>query len=237
MTERGETQVSRSSHIYKIASSQIEQTGDKLIFDINETSVPLPRALRGRVTVDMPYCHDHTYDLSEAGGHIWRPICPTARVNVEFDQPGLNWSGHGYVDMNLGDGPIEQAFDFWDWSRQPIADDGTRIRYVTNPAGEEERSLGVEFGSDGSVREVDLEPGCPLPSTPIWRIKRRSGLFEGEAPKIVKTLEDTPFYSRSIMSYPSAPERLAVHESLSGPRLAHPVVKCLLPFRMPRWPL
>lgn len=237
MTERGSKATERHSHIYKLANSQIEQIGNQLIFDINETSVPIPGALKGRVTVTMPYCHNETYDLSKAGGHTWRPICPTSRVNVEFDKPGLSWSGHGYVDMNLGDGPIEQAFDYWDWSRQPLENGGTRIRYVTNPAGEDQAEIGIEFHPDGTTRRVELEAGCPLPSTPIWRIKRRSGLFEGEAPKIVKTLEDTPFYSRSLMSYPSAPDRFAVHESLSGPRLAHPVVKCLLPFRMPRWPL
>ncbi|MEM9171031.1 MAG: carotenoid 1,2-hydratase, partial [Pseudomonadota bacterium] len=67
------------------------------------------------------------------------------------------------------------------------------------------------------------------------RVKRRTRSAAGAAPRVVKTLEDTPFYSRSVVrSRLFGADRIGVHESLSGPRLRNPAVKMLLPFRMPR---
>jgi carotenoid 1,2-hydratase len=51
----------------------------------------------------------------------------------------------------------------------------------------------------------------------------------------VRTLEDGPFYTRSIMATRLLGEDIELmHESLSGDRFASPVVKAMLPFRMPR---
>ena len=49
---------------------------------------------------------------------------------------------------------------------------------------------------------------------------------------VVKTLEDTPFYSRSVLSGDHA----MMHESLDLDRFSKTWVQCLLPFRMPRFP-
>ena len=49
--------------------------------------------------------------------------------------------------------------------------------------------------------------------------------------KLRETLEDTPFYSRSRIEVPGG---LAVHESLDLDRFSSPVVRAMLPFRMPR---
>jgi carotenoid 1,2-hydratase len=52
---------------------------------------------------------------------------------------------------------------------------------------------------------------------------------------IARTFEDTPFYARSLARTSLAGESLAcIHESLSLDRFANPLVKLMLPFRMPR---
>ncbi|MEL6744115.1 MAG: carotenoid 1,2-hydratase, partial [Pseudomonadota bacterium] len=54
-------------------------------------------------------------------------------------------------------------------------------------------------------------------------------------PKIKTTQEDTPFYSRSWMQTEFLGEpTLAVHESLDLNKFANPIIRALLPFRMPR---
>ena len=52
-----------------------------------------------------------------------------------------------------------------------------------------------------------------------------------------ETLEDSPFYARSVVSASLLGERAdAVHESLSLDRFRAGWVRLLLPFRMPRRP-
>jgi len=50
-----------------------------------------------------------------------------------------------------------------------------------------------------------------------------------------KTLEDTPFYARSALTahLHGAPAAI-MHESLSLDRFRAPIVRAMLPFRMPR---
>ncbi|MEL6258876.1 MAG: carotenoid 1,2-hydratase, partial [Pseudomonadota bacterium] len=69
----------------------------------------------------------------------------------------------------------------------------------------------------------------------IWRIPRPLRAEDGDAARVVKTFEDTPFYSRSLVEIPilGAPRR-AMHECFSGDRLKSPIIKSLLPVRMPR---
>ncbi|MEY3572351.1 MAG: hypothetical protein RJA77_266, partial [Pseudomonadota bacterium] len=54
-------------------------------------------------------------------------------------------------------------------------------------------------------------------------------------PHRVRTLEDTPFYARGMVEADLLGERVvAMHETLSLPRLRSPIVKAMLPWRMPR---
>jgi carotenoid 1,2-hydratase len=57
----------------------------------------------------------------------------------------------------------------------------------------------------------------------------------GHAPQLVSTLEDTPFYVRSLLRTRLLGEDVtAVHESLDVPRLVSLPVRLMLPWRMPR---
>ena len=54
--------------------------------------------------------------------------------------------------------------------------------------------------------------------------------------RVQQTLEDTPFYVRSVLEAGVLGERVtAVHETLHIPRLVSTAVQGMLPFRMPRW--
>jgi carotenoid 1,2-hydratase len=147
----------------------------------------------------------------------------------------LTWSGSGYFDHNSGLEPLEDAFKYWDWSRFHLADNDVAVLYNTTMRNGGKRRLAARFSESGSVTEFDPPPVSTLAPTPIWRIDRRTRCDPWADAKLIKTLEDTPFYSRSIIESSLFGERVeGMHESLNGPRLRSPVVRALLPFRMPR---
>ena len=59
---------------------------------------------------------------------------------------------------------------------------------------------------------------------------------EGNEPaRVEQTLEDTPFYVRSVLSSSLLGERVtSVHETLSVPRVVATSTRLMLPWRMPR---
>ena len=69
---------------------------------------------------------------------------------------------------------------------------------------------------------IDLQKG-------LWQVRRHA--FSHRAPKAVRDLEDTPFYTRSLLDYG---ERHDMHEFLDLDRFSSGWVRFLLPFRMPR---
>jgi carotenoid 1,2-hydratase len=50
----------------------------------------------------------------------------------------------------------------------------------------------------------------------------------------LRTVEDTPFYARSLLTDGASSPAHVVHESLSLERFRSPWVQSMLPFRMPR---
>jgi carotenoid 1,2-hydratase len=73
-----------------------------------------------------------------------------------------------------------------------------------------------------------------LPGT-FWRVSRETRIDDNRQPRVLRTLEDTPFYARSLLATHLLDEPIvAVHESLSLDRFRAPWVQALLPFRMPR---
>jgi carotenoid 1,2-hydratase len=54
-------------------------------------------------------------------------------------------------------------------------------------------------------------------------------------PRVMQTLEDTPFYARAVLESGLLGQRVvSVHETLNLRRLTSPVVQAMLPWRMPR---
>jgi carotenoid 1,2-hydratase len=86
------------------------------------------------------------------------------------------------------------------------------------------------------VQPFDAPPAAPLPGT-FWRVARGTRSDTQQPAAVIRTLEDTPFYARSIVSARLLGSSvIAMHESLSLQRFRSPWVQALLPFRMPRKP-
>jgi carotenoid 1,2-hydratase len=244
MTERGERHVQRSTDRFVLGPSALHWQGDSLQIDIRERGMPMPWPVVGRVTVHAPHRTQFAAALDDAGRHRWRPLAPSARIEVQMTQPRLAWQGHAYLDSNEGDEPIEQGFTRWDWLRATSADGRTTVIYDTVPRQGAEHLIARQFAPDGSSCAMPVPARQALPPTRIWRINRqlRAEMTEGRAPFVARTLEDTPFYARSLIGVPASPQgpqrgrnRLdIVHETLDAKRLARTSVQWMLPFRMPR---
>ncbi len=244
MTERGETALVRKADTLAIGPSRLDWDGQTLTATINEVTCPWPSRLRGTVRLHPAALAQRVVPLDAAGRHRWRPIAPSARVEVHLDKPGLRWSGHGYLDSNGGDEPLEDGFDGWHWSRARIAQRGERHRsagdavvfYETTRRDGSESAFALRFDATGRDHAVALPPTVSLPVTG-WRIARstRGEPSRPAAARVLRTLEDTPFYARSLLATQWEGESAtAMHESLSLTRFRAPWVRALLPFRMPR---
>jgi carotenoid 1,2-hydratase len=231
MTERGRGLAARSAEHFKVGPSSLRWDGGALVIDIAETAMPIPFAVRGTVRL-MPeaFCA-HTEVLDAAGHHRWRPICPNLRVEASFESPGQDWSGTGYLDSNWGDVPLDQGFASWHWSRAPLKD-GAAILYDMRRSDGSGHAFALKVGRGGEASRVPLPKEESLPKTG-WRISRATR-SDGPA-RVAKTLEDTPFYARSLIaSRLLGEDTVSVHESISFDRFRLPIVQAMLPFRMPR---
>jgi carotenoid 1,2-hydratase len=239
MTERGEGQVERDAANLRIGPSALSWDGDDLIIRIDEITAPvppmpmLPRRLKGTVRVSPTAINDEAFAIDGAGRHVWRPIAPRARIAVTLDEPGLSWTGEGYLDTNAGVEPLEDAFAVWDWSRAHLKQDSA-VLYDLKKRDGSALSLALRFDRHGRPEPVEPPPHAALPKT-VWRMERHTRADEDRPVEVVHTWEDTPFYSRSaIRTHLFGEPCEAIHESLSLGRLRSPVVRGMLPFRMPR---
>ena len=97
-----------------------------------------------------------------------------------------------------------------------------------------EKLLGLVFHPDGRIENFDPPPRQGLPKTG-WRIQRQMRNPSQAPLEILETLEDTPFYARSVLSSELLGERVtSFHETLDIPRLSSWAVQFMLPWRMPR---
>ena len=233
MTERGRTALHRDATRLSIGPSALHWDGTHLTIDIAEVTAPLPSRLRGTVRVTPAAVTGRIFDLDQAGRHTWSPIAPISHVDVALTSPDLRWSGPGYLDTNSGTRPLEADFVHWDWCRAPMPD-GAAILYNATRRHGGEQSLALRVGRDGSVQDVPPPPRVTLPAT-RWRIQRQTRAEPGQTIEVVQTLEDTPFYARSVLDTRLLGHRVtAMHESLSMDRFTAPWVQAMLPFRIPR---
>ena len=232
LTERTRTDLHRDANAIRIGPSRLAWDGQELTAFIDEVTSPIPSRVTGKVRISPRALVGRAYALDPDGRHHWHPVAPSARIEVTMDRPGLTWSGDAYFDSNFGDEPLEAAFASWDWTRARIGDK-TAVLYDVAPRRSEPASLALLFDSEGEVETITAPPRAALPGT-FWRVPRVARSDNGD-PRLVKTLEDTPFYARSLVSASLLETgTVGVHESLSLDRFANPVVRAMLPFRMPR---
>jgi carotenoid 1,2-hydratase len=234
MTERGQRHIAREASRFAIGPSQLHWNGQSLVVDIAERGAPLPRRVRGRVTLHPLGLSNFCTALDANGRHRWGPIAPCARVEVDLQEPGLRWQGQAYFDSNEGDEPIERAFERWDWLRAPLPDGRCAVLYDVQPRHSEPRLIGARFAPDGRYENFAAPTRQDLPPTRWWRVPRRVPT-EGAPAVVQRTLEDTPFYARSLLRLSLGGQTTeAMHESLDVARLTSPVVQRMLKYRMPR---
>ena len=233
MTERRADSLSRGADHIAIGPSAMGWDGTALTVRIDERGAPLPRRIRGTVRLVPRGITAGPFRLDPAGRHRWWPMAPAARVEVALDEPGLSWRGGGYFDTNDGDEPLEAAFARWTWCRADLPD-GAAILYDVHRRDGSAQNLSLSFAADGTRREIRAPLPAALPPTRLWRMRRETRSDDGRS-RVLRTFEDTPFYSRSLLAstLDGAPVR-AVHESLSLDRFRNPLVRLMLPFRMPR---
>lgn len=233
MTERNAQALARGAHWLRIGPSSLAWDGETLTIEINERCAPIPRSLRGRVTLRPQHVLEKQYVLAENGLHLWHPIAPRARVEVDFSDPGWRWSGHGYWDSNTGQAPMEDAFRTWNWSRARLMDGRLAVLYDIERRDSSQERLALEFGPGAGVSPF-VAPGPVLLPSGMWGVARATRSDHGNA-RVVRMLEDGPFYTRSAITTQLLGQPVvAMHESLDLDRIRKQWVRMLLPFRMPR---
>jgi carotenoid 1,2-hydratase len=233
MTERGCGELAREPESYRLGPSSLHWDEAGLTIRFNERTTPFFTRLAGEIRLTPSAVLGQSYALDAAGRHLWRPIAPEARVEVDIASPAQRWQGHGYFDTNCGERPVATDFVSWDWARAQT-ESGPLIHYDVLRRDGSRLDLSLEAGGDGTLVASAQPPLVPIAGT-NWRVTRNARADQGYQPRVVATLEDTPFYARSLVrSRLNGAEALLMHESLSLDRLSSRWVETLLPFRMPR---
>jgi len=234
MTERGENQVSRNSTEFVIGPSSLHWDGNKLTVQIRERAVPFGQKIAGTVELYPNTLFNFSTPLDAAGKHRWGPLAPSARVKVNLNSPDLQWEGNAYLDSNEGDEPISEAFHEWDWSRAEMSGGRTSVIYDVREKNAQENLLALTFNPNGTIDHFEPPPRQALPKT-IWGIQGHMRNQSSETLAVKKVLENTPFYTRSVLNSELLGEKvLSFHETLSVPKLTLATTQLMLPWRMPR---
>lgn len=237
MNERAIVPSARSERRLQLGrGTQLFWQDGQLHWQIDEQTKPffsrMPGRVQGELVLTPTVHHGSTSLLDAAGQHRWCAVAPHARLQVRLTRPDLRFEGNAYHDANWGDAALETAFAGWHWSRAPLRD-GTAVCYDTSGLDGQRRALFRWFGKDGSTRQLEVPRTAPLP-TGAWRVRRATSTDDGAA-QLVQTLEDSPFYVRSLVAGQWLGERtVAVHESLDLRRFSAGWVRFLLPFRSRR---
>jgi len=233
MTERRRGSITREATQFRVGPSSLRWEAGELVVDLCERCMPFGQRLRGQVRARPVLTSALDLELDGVGRHRWTPWAPLARVQVELTEPGVSWQGSGYLDSNRGDEPLEAAFASWNWSR--VEDSGVvDVHYELSGRDGSQKQLAMRFDANGHS-QIPKGRRFDLPGS-LWGVPRRA---RADAPaRLARTLEDTPFYARSLLAVDRAGgPALGVHEALSLQRFRRSWVRAMLPFRMPReWP-
>ena len=232
--ERRVGEADRTATGVAIGASTMGWEGDRLVARIDERTTPMGRPVRGTITLHPETRTRLAHAIDVEGAHTWWPVAPRARIDVDLPQPGVRFQGHGYHDANAGDAPIPSAFERWSWSRGRADDGAALLTYDVTLASGDARALALEVSPHGDVTTLARTWSAPLAPT-TWGLSRRSIVDHGEPARVVRALEDGPFYARALIETRLGGRRIvAMHEELAAHRLRRRWVRMLTGFRMRR---
>ena len=234
MNERSSKYVQRKSESFTIGKSSIQCVDSTIEINIDEVSSPFPQRVQGTVKINSNHFLLYRTWLDDAQKHRWGPIAPSASIEVDFPSHNISWKGHGYVDSNEGDEPLEKPFKEWDWARTYLEDGSAVVFYDVKQRVGRQRVLPLRFFPNGDVERIAPPPRQDLPDS-RWMLSRVMRSEPARPAHILRVLEDTPFYSRILLSSGLLNDRrLVVHETLNLDRFSSKLTKLMLPWRMPR---
>ncbi len=222
-TEFPRGDIGRSATQFDLAGNQLCWDDHVLRIQIDDRCAPRRRRIRGRIDVHFTEANLQCFPIDDAGQHQWCPIAPFATAEVSMHAPDLDWSGHAYIDSNQGEVPLHHTFDRWNWSRTHTGN-AAQLTYNTQETDGRKHQLALAY-RDGEIQTIVPQAQATLPTTG-WSLERHCQLA---APTLKQTLDDTPFYARSLVESDGG---IGMHESLSLERFRKSWVQRLLPFRM-----
>ncbi len=222
LAERRVSPAERSGGSLAIGASSMRWEGDRLVVDIDERTTPFTfrRPLRGRIVVHPEAASRLEMVIDEHGLHRWWPVAPLARIEVDLQEPRVRFSGHGYHDANAGAVPLEATFEDWSWSRaRSAAGDAALVTYDVACSSGATRSLAFRVKKSGDVEDLAGTERSPLGRT-FWGLPRHARVDGGAPMRVVRSLENGPFYARALVETRLGGERVvAMHEQLAAHRL------------------
>lgn len=220
--------VTREAHRFELKNNSLNWDGHELRITIDDCCAPIPRGVKGTIVARPQFLNPDELAIDSAAKHHWWPLAPASDIELQLQKPELSWTGKGYIDSNRGNVPLHHSFASWDWSRRHL-NDQTHMTYNTLELGGHSTVLALSASATGLAAHPP-EPELRLPPSG-WRLPRST---RASSSRTVRTLDDTPFYARSLLT--DADGALSMHESLSLTRFRSPWVLQLLPFRM-RFPM
>lgn len=232
LSEYGPTAVERTAQRFGVGGSSMGWEGDALVVRFDERTAVFGRRVAGVVRLHPSALPAERVVLDSHGRHAWHAVAPHAHVEATLSHPAIKLRGVGYHDANCGEEPLEAAFTTWNWSRASVGDRAA-VLYDAKRRDGSALEMGRMFLADGRCEPMAAPRRVELGRS-RWLLPRTTRTDGGEA-RVIRTLEDTPFYVRSSLETNLAGRRMAaVHESLSLSRFSSPVVQTLLPFRIRR---
>jgi carotenoid 1,2-hydratase len=233
LTERPAASVHREPTALSIGGSSMRWTpSGALEVLVSERSAPWGQKIAGSILFHPTRLTQEVVPIDGAGNHIWTPVAPLGRVEVKLSHPDVRFSGSAYLDANHGNEPLEEGFSEWSWAR--ITQPGrTLITYDVSTRRGARKLHGLSVDNRG-VAPLEAQQHNSLGFTRFGLTRRMRTPAEAEM-HLVRTVEDGPFYARSLIDGSiQGQHACGVHEVVSLDRLVRSWVQFLIPFRMRR---
>lgn len=231
MTERGRPALRQELGRFQVGPSHMQWDGDELVVEVDEITVPIPRKLRGTIRLSPAAFQPRWFALDGPQRHHWWPYAPSGRISVDFKDPDLHWTGHGYADCNAGTAALEADFSAWNWMRLTTPT-GAALFYAPQERSGARSLLAFDVSHDGEITARDAPKEASVKNG-IWGVGRN--LWSEGPAQLDAAMEDAPFYTRNAVSTQLDGAWVSgVHETLDLDRFSKQWVRLLLPFRMPR---